>query len=368
MTDNIISKTFTITRVPFNSAVEYSENQKLLVDEVNKTLTAQFDLKRLIGQKPLTMMCDNHTNHASFMSNVFKLNDFELMSNVIIWVYHTYHDQGFSYDYFPVALKAWVKAIEKHLDPSKTGPLVRVYEWIIENHELFIETSLKVEKNPLLVEQKWQELKEAFMASLVTGGHRKSIKLAIDNVHTAADLTEFYLQVIQPAMYEIGALWEKGELSVAREHLASAIVTRVMAALYPKFIILEQTKGKAIVTAAPNEYHEIGPRMVADLLELDGWDVDYTGANTPPGDLLDLMAERNPYFVAISVGMPFNIDRTVELVKMIRGQRQFNDTKIMLGGQSLNMSRQIRQIIGVDSVGDSARDAVSISSEWWHNG
>lgn len=43
-------------------------------------------------------MYDNHTNHASFMSNVFKLNDFELMSNVIIWVYHTCHDQGFSYD------------------------------------------------------------------------------------------------------------------------------------------------------------------------------------------------------------------------------------------------------------------------------
>lgn len=367
MTD-IISNTSTITRVPFHSAMEYYENQDLLVDAVNKALTANSDLKRLIGQKPVAIMYDNHTNHASFMSNVFKLNDYELMSNVIIWVYHTYHDQGFSYDYFPIALKAWIKAIKKHLDPSKTRPLVKVYEWIIENHELFIETSLKAEKPPLLVEQKWQELKEAFMASLVTGGHRKSIELATDNVHNAADLTEFYLQVIQPAMYEIGTLWEKGELSVAREHLASAIVTRVMAALYPKFIILEQTKGNAIVTAAPNEYHEIGPRMVADLLELDGWDVDYTGANTPPDDLLDLMAERNPHFVAISVGMPFNLDKTVDLVKKIRGQKQFNDTKIMLGGQSLKMSRQVRQVIGVDGIGDSARDAVSISAEWWHNG
>lgn len=368
MTDEVTSKASSITPVSFSSAMEYSENQDRLINEVNSTLTKNSNLSKLIGQVPLSVMFDNHANHASFMSNVFKLNDYELMSKVITWVYHTYQHHGFSYDYFPFALKEWKKAIEKHLDPSKTEPLIKIYDWIIENHELFIEASLKAERPPLFIGQKWQELKQSFLSSLLTGSHRKSIELAIDNIHDAADLTEFYLQVIQPSMYEIGLMWEKGEISVAREHLASAIVTRVMAALYPKFSIIEQTKSNVVVTAAPNEYHEIGPRMVADLLEIDGWNVDYIGANTPPRDLLDLMSEKRPFFVAISVGMPFNIDRTIELVKMIKDEKQFKDTRIMLGGNCLKMSSKARHIMGVDGIGDTARDAVFLGSEWWHNG
>ena len=367
MLEVVLNKARSINAVPFSAAVEYSENQDRLVDEVNKALTAHADIKRLIGQKPLSVMYDNHKNHAAFMSNVFKLNDYKLMSRVIIWVYHTYYVQGFAYEYFPVAMQTWIEAIEKHLDPSRKKSLTEVYRWIIENHELLIEASLDQVEPPLFVEQKWRELKEIFLATLVVGEHRKAIKLATDNVQSADELTEFCLQVIQPAMYEIGNLWENGEISVAREHLASAIVTRVMSALYPKYIVLEQTKGLAVVTAAPNEFHEIGPRMVADLLEIDGWDVDYTGANTPPQDLLDLALEKNPFFIAISVGMPFNIDRTQEMVKMIREEPQLKDTKIMVGGHSLKMSSQVKETLGVDALGDSARDAVMLASEWWHD-
>lgn len=367
MSEDILRKAKTISEIPFSAAVEYSENQDRLVDEVNKALTTHTDIMQLTGQKPLSVMYDNHKNHAAFMSNVFKLNDFELMSRVVIWVYHTYHVQGFAYDYFPIAMQAWIDAVEKHLDPAKKEPLLAVYRWIIENHEALIEASLKQEEPPLFVEQKWQELKETFLATLVAGGHRRAIELAMENVHSAADLTEFYLQVIQPAMYQIGNLWEKGEISVAREHLASAIVTRVMASLYPKYIVIEQTKGQAIVTAAPNEFHEIGPRMVADLLEIDGWDIDYTGANTPPQDLLDLALEKNPFFIAVSVGMPFNIDRTQELVKMIREKPQLKDTRIMVGGHSLKLSRQAKNALGVDALGDTARDAVMLAAEWWQH-
>jgi MerR family transcriptional regulator, light-induced transcriptional regulator len=367
MSDEILHNAKSIVAVPFSAAADYSENQDRLVDEVNKALTDRTDVKRLIGQKPLSVMYDNHKNHAAFMSNVFKLKDYVLMSRVIIWVYHTYHVQGFAYDYFPVAMQAWIDAVEKHLDPSKTEPLLSVYRWIIANHELLIEASLDQEEPPLFVEQRWRELKEIILATLVAGGHHRAIELANENVHSAADLTEFYLQVIQPAMYQIGNLWENGEISVAREHLASAIVTRVMASLYPKYIVIEQTKGQAVVTAAPNEFHEIGPRMVADLLEIDGWDIDYTGANTPSQDLLDLALEKTPFFIAISVGMPFNLDRTQELVKMIREKPQLKDTKIMVGGHSLKMSRQTKDVLGVDALGDSARDAVMLASEWWDN-
>lgn len=367
MADKVLRETAKITSVPFSSALEYSEKANLLTEEVDRALTAHPGIKKIIGQSTLAVMYDNHNNHAAFMTNIFKLNDYELMSRVIIWVYHAYHAQGFSFDYFPLAMKTWIKAIEVHLEPSKAAPMIDIYRWIIKNHELFIDASRRIEQPPFFIDQKWLELKETFLASLLEGSNRKPVELAMNNVQSAADLTDFYLQVIQSAMYDIGNLWEKGEISVAREHLASAIVTRVMASLYPKFIILEQTKGMAIVTAAPNEYHEIGPRMVADLLEIDGWDISYTGANTPPEDLVDLALVKNPLLIAISVGMPFNLDRTQELIQLIRDQKPLNDTKIMIGGQCLKMSSQVREAIGADGAGDTAKDAILLADEWWNN-
>ncbi len=367
MADQILKEIVKIIPVPYSSAQEYSEQGGVIKAEVDRILTARSDIKKLTGNIPLSVIYDNHGNHVAFMSNIFKLNDYELMNRVIVWVYHTYHARGFSFDYFPIAMQAWIEAVDQHLESSKAVPIREIYRWIIKNHELFIDASHNIEKPPLFIDHKWLKLKETFLTSLLEGSHRKAVELSLNNIHSASDLSEFYLQVIQPAMYDIGNLWEKGNISVAHEHLASAIVTRVMASLYPKFIILEQTKSSAIVTAAPNEFHEIGPRMVADMLEIDGWDINYTGANTPPESLVDLALAKQPFFIAISVGMPFNIDRTQKLIQLIRNQKQLNDTKIMVGGQCLKMSSQVRKAIGADGSGDSAKEAVLLAAEWWNN-
>jgi MerR family transcriptional regulator, light-induced transcriptional regulator len=222
MLNQILKEAAKIEPVSYSAALEYSEQAYLIKEDVDKALTARSDLRALIGQKPLSVMYDNHGNHAAFMSNAFKLNDYELMSRVILWVYHAYHTQGFSYEYFPLAMKAWVKAVEKHLEPSNVEQITAVYRWIIEKHELFIDVSKNAESPPNFIEQRWFELKELFLASLLEGNHRKAIEVATNNVHSVTDLTEFYLQVIQPAMYNVGTLWAKGDISVAREHLASA--------------------------------------------------------------------------------------------------------------------------------------------------
>lgn len=79
-------------------------------------------------------------------------------------------------------------------------------------------------------------------------------------------------------MYEVGNLWERGEISVAEEHLASSIISRIMSTIYSKFITFENTRGKAVVTATANEFHKLGSRIVADSLEMNGWDVNHLGS------------------------------------------------------------------------------------------
>ncbi len=367
MVEPLIRKAENISPISFSAAQQYCENKEKLIDEVNRVLTANPDIHRLIGHNPLSLLYDNHNNHAAFMCNIFKLNDFTLMARVVFWAYRTYKNHGFSYDYFPGAMQAWMEAVRNNLDPDKAQQIINAYQWILDNHEEIIEASKETSEPPRITEDKWQQLCEPFLSSLLESNHKESLQLANDSIHSAADLANFYLQVIQPAMYRIGKLWEDGEISVAQEHLASAIVSRVMASLYPRFIMLEQNKGKAVVTAAPNEFHEIGPRMVADLLEINGWDIDYLGANTPVHDLLDLLKDKHHFFLAISVGMPFNIDRTSEIITAVKDTPSLKDTRIMLGGHSIFMNPHLNEKIKADGTGASARDAVLLAEEWWGN-
>ncbi|MCP3924396.1 MAG: hypothetical protein GY714_17615 [Desulfobacterales bacterium] len=70
------------------------------------------------------------------------------------------------------------------------------------------------------------------------------------------DIESYYLEIIQPLMYEVGILWGRGDISVAQEHLASANVLRVIATTSLK-LRPETKKGSIVITSAPNNFHKI---------------------------------------------------------------------------------------------------------------
>jgi len=166
-------------------------------------------------------------------------------------------------------------------------------------------------------------------------------------------------------MYAIGRLWERGEISVAQEHLASALVARLMAVSYPNLEIVPSPKGRAVVTAAPNEFHETGARCVADLLALDGCEIHYLGANTPPAELRRYLRQIKPDLLAISVAMPFNLDSTQELVTAIKEDNTLKSLKVMVGGLAFAELPELWQLTMADGYAPDAKGAVALPRSWW---
>jgi DNA-binding transcriptional MerR regulator len=86
------------------------------------------------------------------------------------------------------------------------------------------------------------------------------------------------LEVIRPAMVEIGDRWHRGETPVAVEHFATQFCLRhlqsmVSAAGAPS------RPGLIVAACAPGELHEIGLLMLVVMLRWRGWDVMYLGPN-----------------------------------------------------------------------------------------
>lgn len=342
----------------------YESKKELLLDFVNDKLARNPKISKLIGYNPLQMMYDNHLNHINFMINVFKLNNFELLVKIIPWVYRSYHSHGFSFDYFLLELNAWKEAINKNIKEKSISEIIKVYDWLIKKHNVMIKLSKKEASSVMSISPKYVAKKNKFLSFLLKADYKSCIKMAEEIAKTKNAIKDFYLHIVQPALYEIGELWEKGKISVAEEHLATSIVSRIMANMYKKIMIEKKNKGKAIITSAPNEFHEVGSRIVADLLELDGWDIIYLGANTPDIELFKMIKKVKPKFIGISVTMPFNLDRVLNIVNSLKKNANINKTKILVGGIVFNTFPELWRIIGADGYAKDAETAVSIVKQW----
>src|SRR5579872_4948173 len=99
---------------------------------------------------------------------------------------------------------------------------------------------------------------ESYLSAL-RGGDRRRAFAVIDEAREAGmAVGEIYLEVFQAALREIGRLWQQNEISVADEHLATAITQAAMARLYEQVFSWQPESGHTLIAACADvERHEI---------------------------------------------------------------------------------------------------------------
>ncbi|MCX7668205.1 MAG: cobalamin B12-binding domain-containing protein, partial [Atribacterota bacterium] len=138
----------------------------------------------------------------------------------------------------------------------------------------------------------------------------------------------------------------------------------VMAHFYTRIPRKAKGKRKIVLTAAPNEFHEVGCRMVADFLEAEGWEVCYLGANTPQAELFRLLKKVRPKVLGVSVTMPFNLVQVKEIVAYLGREKDLQETKVMVGGIAFNLFPDLWRKLGVHGWAKDAETAVTLVREW----
>ncbi len=362
MQGDLVQRLAALSAVPPATAEAYHAAGPRLIAAVDRSLETRGDRARLIGDNALGTAFDNHANHWRFMSNVFRLNSIELLAKVLPWVYSAYTARGFSLDYFLFVVDTYREAVINELGEDLAAPIAAVYARVREQHEL-IAALADAEPGAVPMEATWLGRMMDFCEVLLAGDVRRALALTEEWVREQKDVSDFFQLVVTGAMIEIGHRWERGQISVAEEHLASSLVNRVMASLYPKVVQTAPWRGRAVVTCVVNEYHELGSRMFADLLELDGWDVRYLGTNTPVADLVALVEAHPVRVLALSVAMPFNLTEAATAIKELR-RLGAAAPKILLGGRALSLAPNLWQEIGGDAYCPTAECGVERARSW----
>jgi DNA-binding transcriptional MerR regulator len=111
------------------------------------------------------------------------------------------------------------------------------------------------------------------------------------------------LLVLQPALYEIGHRWARGEIGISAEHFASAFVIRKLGALF-NLSQPEHGRGPIVATCLEGELHEVGLLLTCLFLSRRGFRILYLGPNLPLDDLIETVRRLRPPLVLLSASTP----------------------------------------------------------------
>ena len=186
------------------------------------------------------------------------------------------------------------------------------------------------------------------MRKFLLAGDLKNVMSIYNDFAKQSSVTNFYDNILRPAMYQIGELWDKGKLDVGDEHIASNTAMRLIESIGTK--PKSKSKGKTILICTPDgEYHAIPCFMIETYLSLNGYSVINLSPSAPSSSIIAKIKETNPDLILISITLKEHLRSCERLVKNLKKFK----IPIIVGGQALENENRFDNVRSLDDGGMS---------------
>jgi excisionase family DNA binding protein len=164
-----------------------------------------------------------------------------------------------------------------------------------------------------------------------------------------------YTKVIVPAMQRVGEGWHRGQVTIAEEHAASQVVTRIVSRLSAQISRRGVSKGTVVLGTPATELHTLPVMMAGDLIRSEGFEVLDLGSNLPP-DSFAAIAASQQRLVAVGISVT-SAGQADEIAATISAVRSLVDAPILLGGAAID-GDQHAKLLGADFGARNAADII----------
>jgi MerR family transcriptional regulator, light-induced transcriptional regulator len=215
---------------------------------------------------------------------------------------------------------------------------------------------------PAMRPDRWPEA-EPFAAALLAGHSREALAVMGRCIDDGRSLVDVELHVIQPSLYDIGEGWQANQVTVAKEHMATAIALSVMTIGLLRSPPSATLGKRALLACVEGNAHCVGLRMVADAFQLAGWDVQYLGANVPGSAIVRQAEEWRPDLVGLSVSFVQQLRVVKEVIAQLRERLGEARPAVIIGGIAINRFNRLADMVGADASGVDAQSAVAYANQ-----
>lgn len=202
---------------------------------------------------------------------------------------------------------------------------------------------------------------ERLWRAVADGDERGAVLIVHEALADGADPETLLLEVIAPVQAKVGTEWAADRITVAQEHAATAINERVVASLAHRSgrepdARPDGGRGRVTVSCVDGEWHAFPARLVAEVLTLRGWRVDFLGAQTPTPHLVAHLHRTNPDAVLLSGSIQTHLPTAHAAITAC----QAVGLPVLAGGLAFGTDGRYARALGADHWAADARGAVAV--------
>ena len=177
-----------------------------------------------------------------------------------------------------------------------------------------------------------------------------ALRRVLENAVVSIGLSGVSEKLMVPLIERIGKGWEAGEISVAEEHAASAVIKEVLFATSRPFA--ESAGAPGIVVATPTgQLHELGAVLVSCSARSLGWGVTYLGPSLPAEEIARTAVRNQSHAIGLSIVYPADDPNLPDELRRLRRCLP-DEVRILVGGRALGSYEAIIREIGAIAVAD----------------
>ncbi len=356
--NTLLSELTALFDIPPQALQVYKDLKERFTTEVNQQFMRNPQNRALIQAAPPRMIFDNIVNHHSIMFESLRTQSPQTLLTQLSWEYPTYIIHGVDKTFFAKRAELFINILSE--ESEDLSALVALYRWMISENDALIQAFSDHAKQ----EEAFSDDALQLYDSLISGDLIKSEQLCQLKEHSFEKLQQVYTDLIQKAMTKVGQEWEKGNISVANEHMASALSTKLATELYLSCPKEPQRQGKIVVTTPKKENHALGALMVANALEVKGYDVTLLSQKASVENILETLKTHQPDILVISISMPENMLNAQELIDAVKELKLEKPIKVMIGGYLILTHPELAASLPADAVTSSLDEAQEIIDAW----
>lgn len=196
---------------------------------------------------------------------------------------------------------------------------------------------------------------ERLQVLLLAGRQAEAAALIQECLDAGHGLIDVEMHVIQPALYGIGERWQRNEVSVIQEHMATAIAQSLMTMALQQCAPPPNQGKMAVLACVEGNQHAVGLRMVADTLIMGGWEVQFLGANVPTVGLIRHVQATRPQLVGLSVSFAQQLPAVRAVIQGLVRELGPERPPVMIGGLAINRFTPLAGLVGAAGSSPDAR-------------
>ena len=326
-------------RNPSDLATVFEEHLDQLLALVRQRLTLEWrfhkrhDLARL--ESDLTELV---REFGQLLRVVYRYDLREALAHEAAWYASVLAARGPGGDAWGLLLDSWIVAIQGVIKPPECNQLAApLQELRGRAPQLFAEAQARHTAPPSAAVRDLAD-------RLVAGDRAGARELLESQRGGGVPVTELIPQLVLPAMAEIGGRWERNELAVFEEHLASETVLRLLAGLAVGGVGGATPGRVAVVSCVPNDQHQILASALTAYLELRGWSVRSLGRSLPSEQIVQAVERIEPAALFLSMTMLARLPETLAVVEQARARRP--GCRILVGGRGAPWGRPLLEAAG----------------------